>query len=255
MEPFKIGLRELAELNEDQQTFQNVSRLRAGGGVSWLLKALLTDRDKGIATREVARRKEAFGSNRLPEQEAESWLSIFMGSFNDATLIVLIVSAVVSLAIGLYEDPKKGWVEGVAILTAVLAVATVTASNDYSKEQQFRALNAVKEDILIKVRRDGYVKAVSVHDVVVGDIVIVEAGDKVAADGVLLEYYDVTANESSLTGEAEEITKNEDDPFLLSGCQVTNGNGQMLALAVGKESRWGRIREKLEAETKDTPLQ
>ena len=52
---------------------------------------------------------------------------------------------------GLYEDPKKGWVEGVAILTAVLAVATVTASNDYSKEQQFRALNAVKEDILIKV--------------------------------------------------------------------------------------------------------
>ena len=133
------------------------------------------------------------------------------------------------------------------------------------------------------------------------------------ADGVLLEYYDVTANESSLTGEAEEITKSkcprppslppslpssippphfpsgrnrhtslsfgpprktplptnihlsfppslpppsdEDDPFLLSGCQVTGGNGQMLALAVGKESRWGRIREKLEAETKDTPLQ
>jgi len=91
-------------------------------------------------------------------------------------------------------------VEGAAILTAVLAVATVTATNDYSKEQQFRALNAVKENIKIKVVRDNHVTEVSVHDIVVGDVVLMDSGDKVPADGVLFYSSEITSNESSLTG-------------------------------------------------------
>lgn len=124
--------------------------------------------------------------------------------------------------------------EGVAILSAVLAVATVTATNDYSKDQQFRALNKVKEDIAVtvshhtpfhhtssismlctaalahastflfvpplQVRRDHGVSQVSVHQLVVGDIVVLESGDRVPADCVLLEGFDITSNESSLTG-------------------------------------------------------
>ena len=74
---------------------------------------------------------------------------MFIESFEDATLIILIVSAVVSFAVGFYEDPAKGWIEGAAILAAVLIVAVVTACNNYSKEMQFRKLNAQKDDVKV----------------------------------------------------------------------------------------------------------
>jgi len=90
-----------------------------------------------------------------------SWWDMFTESFEDTTLRVLIVSALVSLGVGLSEDPRSGWIEGAAILFAVLLVAIVTATNNYSKESQFRKLNAVKDDISIGVIRSGAVKVVN----------------------------------------------------------------------------------------------
>ncbi len=80
---------------------------------------------------------------------------MFVESLQDATLIVLMASAGVSLVVGVAEDPKKGWIEGAAILGAVLIVGVVTATNNYNKEMQFQTLNAVKDDILVGVLRDG----------------------------------------------------------------------------------------------------
>lgn len=96
----------------------------------------------------------------------------------------------------------------------------------------------------------------SVFDIVVGDIVKLEAGDKVPCDGVFVSGDETECNESSLTGEPDDLKKNtQRDPFLLSGCKVTKGNCLMLVIAVGKESRWGRIKSALATEAKDTPLQ
>jgi magnesium-transporting ATPase (P-type) len=181
----------------------------------------------------------------MPVPDAKTWFSLFMASFEDTTLIILIVSAIVSLAVGFYGDPAKGWIEGAAILAAVLIVAVVTATNDYSKDQQFRALNAIKDNISVQVLRSGARTQISTTEVLVGDVVLLESGDKVPADGVLIRGADVTANESSLTGEPEDVRKGADegdDPFLLSGCVLTGGHCAMLVIAVGAESRCVRGR-------------
>jgi magnesium-transporting ATPase (P-type) len=91
---------------------------------------------------------------------------MFIESFEDPTLIVLIVSAVVSLAVGIYEDPQKGWIEGGAILVAVLIVAVVTSTNNFNKESQFRKLNAQKDDIDVGVIRDGRSIEINVKELV-----------------------------------------------------------------------------------------
>jgi magnesium-transporting ATPase (P-type) len=91
---------------------------------------------------------------------------MFLESFEDTTVIVLVVAAVVSFAVGMYEDPKKGWIEGAAILSAVLIVAVVSATNNYNKEIQFRKLNAVKDDIQVIVRRDGKSITLNVKEIV-----------------------------------------------------------------------------------------
>jgi magnesium-transporting ATPase (P-type) len=91
---------------------------------------------------------------------------MFIESFQDTTLIVLIVAAVVSFAVGLYEDPTKGWIEGAAILFAVLLVAVVTATNNFNKESQFRKLNAVKDDIKVGIKRNGVATSLDVKELV-----------------------------------------------------------------------------------------
>jgi Ca2+-transporting ATPase len=181
-----------------------------------------------------------------------------MESFEDTTIIVLVVAAVVSLAIGIYEDPAKGWIEGAAILFAVMIVAVVTASNNYNKELQFRKLNAVKDDVSVSVIRDGLHTTINVKQLVVGDIVVLNAGDRVPADGLLVAGSDVTCNESSLTGESDDRKKfigEGGDVFLLSGTNLATGYAHMVVTAVGENSRWGKTKAKLAAETSDTPLQ
>ena len=153
------------------------------------------------------------------------------------------VAAVVSLALEWPRHPKDGWIEGTAILVACFIVSAVTATNDYSKEKQFRELNAVKDDIDVKVIRGGKQIQVSTKELLVGDIVLLESGDKIPGDGLYISGDDCESNEASLTGEPVDLKKNQKkDPFLLSGCQVTAGFCKMVLIAVGDESRWGRIK-------------
>lgn len=171
------------------------------------------------------------------------------------------VAAVVSLVVGLYEDPQKGWIEGAAILFAVLIVAVVTATNNYNKELQFRKLNAVKEDVSVIVIRGGRNVTVNVKELVVGDIVVLNAGDRIPADGVLIKGSDVTVNESSLTGESDDRKKSVDpareggDRFMMSGTDLSTGYANIVVTAVGDQSKWGKTKAKLAAETVATPLQ
>ena len=196
------------------------------------------------------------GNNELPTQDTSTWMELFLGSFNDTTLIVLIVSAIVSLAVGVYDNPQHGWIEGAAILFAVLLVAIVTATNDYEKESQFQKLNAVKEDVCIQVIRNGNTISINTKEIVVGDIIKLNAGDKIPADGILVSGSDVTCDQSGLTGESIDIEKNhENDNFLLSGTNISSGYCTMLVIAVGVQSRYGKLRASLTTEATDTPLQ
>jgi Ca2+-transporting ATPase len=156
----------------------------------------------------------------------------------------------------------------------VLIVASVTATNNYTKEGQFRSLNKISDDKQIKVMRDSEEMIISIYDVNVGDVVILETGDKIAADGVYISGYgihftqinahlssDLKIDESVITGETDAVKKNEHSPWILSGSQVAEGVGRMLIIGVGVNSEWGRTllhligkttaTEKKEGEEKD----
>jgi Ca2+-transporting ATPase len=113
-------------------------------------------------------------------------------------LIILIVAAVVSIIVESIENPDKGWIDGVAIMIAVLIVACVTASNDYNKQLQFRKLSKESDAMVeIRVLRAGVEVSLKVTEVLVGDIVLIDTGAKLPADGLILRSNDLRVNESA----------------------------------------------------------
>ncbi|KAI9472359.1 MAG: PMCA-type calcium-translocating P-type ATPase [Benjaminiella poitrasii] len=166
------------------------------------------------------KRTAIFGANTLPPVKSKNIFQLMWLAFQDKTLILLAVAAVVSLAVGLYEDiavPEYDangnkiagvkWVEGVAIIVAILIVVLVGSVNDYQKEKQFRKLNAKKEDRIVKAMRDSQTVQISVYDIQVGDVLFLEPGDIVAADGIFIDGHNVRCDESAATGESDAVRK------------------------------------------------
>ena len=157
-----------------------------------------------------------------------------------------------------------GWIEGAAIFIAVFLVSNISAFNDYSKELQFRALEASSnQDERTSVLRNSVVELINPSDLVVGDIIVLQGGDKIPTDAVLIDIgCEITSNESALTGEPDDLRKNTTgkDPFLLSSCLVTSsaegGQGaRAMVIGTGMNSQWGKIKANLVSEPSDTPLQ
>ncbi|KAF9201242.1 hypothetical protein BGZ49_008533, partial [Haplosporangium sp. Z 27] len=202
----------------------------------------------------------------LPTVQSATFFQLVKNAYDDRTLILLSIAAVVSLAVSIYEDygphhdpdePRVGWVEGVAILAAVAAVVFTNAINDYQKERQFRKLNAKKDDRNVKLLRDGREQEVNVKDVQVGDVLLMEPGDLLAVDGVVLSSHNITCDESSATGESDALKKDpEEKCYIISGSKVLDGSGRMLVTAVGTNSFFGKTMMAMrEAAPEETPLQ
>ncbi|KAI9463227.1 calcium-translocating P-type ATPase [Lactarius psammicola] len=164
----------------------------------------------------IGDRQRIYGQNILPHRPSKSLLSLMWLALQDKVIILLSIAAVVSLALGLFQDfgtprpngePPVDWVEGVAIIAAILIVVSVGSLNDWQKERQFQALNEKKEDRLVKVIRDGGERQIDVHQVVVGDVVLLEPGEVIPCDGVFLSGHNVRCDESSATGESDAIKK------------------------------------------------
>ena len=222
-------------------------------------------------------RKRIFKDNRLPEKKSKSIFALAWLAFNDKVIILLTVAAVVSLALGIYQSSQKSggetlqWVEGVAIIVAVVLVVTVGAANDWQKERQFVKLNKKKEDRSVKVIRSGKSREISVHDILVGDVMHLEPGDMVPVDGIFISGHNVKCDESSATGESDLLKKHpgdqvysameahqsvsHQDPFIISGAKVTEGIGTFLVTAVGVHSSYGKTMMSLREDAQTTPLQ
>lgn len=225
-------------------------------------------------------RKRVFADNRLPEKKGKSLLQLMWITYNDKVLILLSIAAVVSLAIGLYQtfgtahsaaNPPVEWVEGVAIIVAIVIVVVVGSLNDYQKERQFAKLNKKKQDRDVKVVRSGKTVELSIFDILVGDVIHLEPGDMIPVDGILIEGFNVKCDESQATGESDIIRKrpadevmaaieNGDelkkmDPFIQSGARVMEGVGTFMATAVGVNSSYGKTLMALNDDPEMTPLQ
>mmetsp|Transcript_12190 Transcript_12190/g.19866 ORF Transcript_12190/g.19866 Transcript_12190/m.19866 type:complete len:1099 (+) Transcript_12190:101-3397(+) len=261
-----ITLEVLASINEPQMTEENLQRLKGLGGLQQIAANLGVDLSHGLTEEQLEKMEQRFGKNFLPSPPMKGLLRLFIEAFNDTTLLVLMVAAIVSLFVGVFgeEDGReKGWIEGTAILVACFLVAWVTAINDYTKEKQFRALeNESRGDESALVRRGGVEVMVKTDDLLVGDIVVLKAGAGVPADGLLALGEGVKADESSLTGEPEPRVKGAaaaGDPFLISSSTLTDlgrhPEVHMFVIAVGAQSQWGKIRAKLVSDPVNTPLQ
>ena len=141
------------------------------------------------------------------------------------------------------DETNVEWIEGAAIISAVLVVIFVTAFNDWTKEKQFRSLqNKIEEDQKFNVIRNNQLEQIHLKDIVVGDICVIKYGDLLPADGLVIQSNDLKIDESSLTGESDLIVKSvQKNPFLLSGTHVMEGSGKMLVVAVGEHSQTGVI--------------
>ena len=169
----KITKEILSSLNVEQSRSSNKEHLDALGGIEGFASLLGVSLDNGLTLAQVTEMRASFGTNTFPESPMEGFLSIFLGSFNDFTIMVLIAASIVSLLIGiLYEDPTTGWIEGTAILIAVFLVALVTATNDYTKELQFRALEQTSQTSeRTSVIRNGKIERINPVDLVIGDLI------------------------------------------------------------------------------------
>ncbi|KAK5987837.1 Calcium-transporting ATPase 2 [Cladobotryum mycophilum] len=225
-------------------------------------------------------RYRVFSDNRLPEKKGKSLLELMWITYNDKVLILLSIAAAISLAVGLYQtfgqehkpgEPKVEWVEGVAIIVAIVIVVIVGSLNDYQKERQFAKLNKKKQDRNVKVVRSGTTMELSVYDIMVGDVVHLEPGDLVPVDGVLIEGFDVKCDESQTTGESDIIKKRgadevfeaiethqnlkKMDPFIQSGARIMEGVGTYMATSTGIYSSYGKTLMALNEDPEMTPLQ
>lgn len=227
-----------------------------------------------------ADRKRVYSDNRLPERKPKSIFELAWIAYNDKVLLLLTGAAVISLALGLYQTfgvshadgtPKVEWIEGVAIIVAILIVVVVGAANDWQKERQFVKLNKKKEDRYVKCIRSGKTREVSVYEILAGDVVQLEPGDMVPVDGIFISGHGVKCDESSATGESDLLKKTpaEDvwramenneplkkmDPFILSGAKVSEGVGTFMVTSTGIHSTYGKTMMSLREDSEVTPLQ
>ncbi|KPI43599.1 Calcium-transporting ATPase 2 [Cyphellophora attinorum] len=230
----------------------------------------------GAVKDQYADRKRVFKDNRLPARKTYTLGSLLWNAYNDKLLWLLTIAAVVSLALGLYETFDSGsevdWVEGLAICIAIIIIVLVTALNDWQKEKQFTKLNQKKEDREVKCLRSGKAIMISVYDVMVGDVLHLEPGDSIPADGIFISGHGVKVDESSATGESDAMKKtgglevwhqlsagghnlHKLDPFIISGSKVLEGVGTFLVTSVGVNSSFGKIMMSLRVKSEPTPLQ
>lgn len=144
-------------------------------GVDVLIRMVGLDVAFGLTPYQIERNREMFGTNAMPASPTTSYFMLLIGALSDTTLLILIAAACVSFAIGYWEDPKIGWIEGAAIFIAVFLVSNISAGNDYSKELQFRALEASSaQDQRASVFRDGQIELINPSELVVGDIFVLQ---------------------------------------------------------------------------------
>ncbi|KAL9158878.1 hypothetical protein ABFS82_08G097200 [Erythranthe guttata] len=180
-----------------------------------------------------------------------------MGAWQDLTLIILIIAAVASLALGIKTEVlEEGWYDGGSITFAVLLLIFVTATSDYRQSLQFQNLNEQKRNIKLEVIRGGRRDKVSIYEIVVGDVIPLKIGDQVPADGILISGHSLAIDASSMTEESKIVHKDHKSPFFMSGCKVAYGAGTMMVTGVGINTEWGLLMASISEDTgEETPLQ
>ena len=265
----------MGKYKERGSDFKDLKYFREQNGVINLINSLLTNEVTGISSLEG--REEAYGSNKVFIEPVPPFCSYVCEALEDMMVRILIVCAVVQIVLGctLSDDRSKDWIDGVSIIVAILVVVLVGSITNYQKETKFHELNEVQnKGTKYNIIRNGKTKEYISDDILVGDLIMINYGDIMAADLLLIEGNGIKMDESALTGESDAMKKepfhkcielqDQDkgetkipSPLILSGTNCIEGSGKAIVLAVGDHSQKGIIRRTVDnaQENNRTPLE
>ena len=265
----------MGKYKERGSDFKDLKYFREQNGVINLINSLLTNEVTGISSLEG--REEAYGSNKVFIEPVPPFCSYVWEALEDMMVRILIVCAVVQIVLGctLSDDRSKDWIDGVSIIVAILVVVLVGSITNYQKETKFHELNEVQnKGTKYNIIRNGKAKEYISDDILVGDLIMINYGDIMAADLLLIEGNGIKMDESALTGESDAMKKepfhkcielqDQDkgetkipSPLILSGTNCIEGSGKAIVLAVGDHSQKGIIRRTVDnaQENNRTPLE
>lgn len=221
---------------------------------------------KGLTSLQVVENRRKFGANILTPPEREPWYRLLFEKFDDPIIRILMIAALIAIAVGFINGE---YFEGIGIILAILLATTLAFINEYKAGKEFDILNQVSDEAPVNVVRDGAFSTVPIKDIVVGDLVLLEPGEEVPADGQVIESISLQIDEAKLTGESMPVSKySEDSPSfkdnheaaypantLLRSTMVNDGHGKMVVTSVGDSTEIGKAaRAAGEDSDEPTPL-
>ena len=237
------------------------------------------DLRNGLVGSQVETMRERFGRNELSPPQKRPWWKDLVAGFQDPTIRILLVAALISVVItaierSFFENTDAGYFDSLGIFLAVGLATLIAFFSQRKSDRAFELLNRIRSDIPIKVFRDGQIDNVPIAEIVVGDLIKIDAGDKIPADGVLISSHGILIDQSMMTGESipvkKEVYREKEDivdirksvksdtpSFLARGTTVVDGSGLMRVLWVGDETQIGQIARKMGEQTNsenETPL-
>ena len=214
---------------------------------------------RGLTEAEVEKSRKEHGANILTKQKKKSPVRLFLSNLNDPVIRILLGALILNL---LLCRAGSDWIETAGIGVAVFLAALISTLSEHGSERAFARLSQECAHAECRVRRDGVIRTVPLPDVVVGDVILLSAGEQIPADGLLLSG-ELRTDQSAMTGESREIRKYPSGDATLSpnapsalfrGCTVTSGEGEMVVCAVGDASFLGGISREIQEDVRESPL-
>ena len=231
-----------------------------------VFRKLKTDRRNGLNLNEVKERQQKYGKNKIKDKPKETFIIKFVKQFNDFMIIILIIASIVSAVIS-YLQGENDYIDSIIIIAIVILNALMGVIQEAKAEKSIEALQEMTPP-KAKVIREGKTYEINAQDVVIGDIVILEAGNYVPADGRIIENFNLKIEESSLTGETEPVLKDADkickqdiplgdmNNMAFMKSIIVNGYGKAVITEIGMDTRVGKIANMMiENEAPETPIQ
>lgn len=206
-------------------------------------------KSKGLSEQEVIESRKKYGSNSLVEKKPVSFLKLFIESLGDPIIKILLIALAIKV---IFLIKSFDWYETIGIVIAIFLASFISSISEYGSNKAFEALKEEASKLKCRVKRNGKIIEINIDDVVVDDIVVLSVGDKVPADGCLLDG-SISLDESSLNGESKEKYKYKNDK-VLRGSIVASGMGSMLVTSVGVDTFYGRLSLEIQEEQPETPL-
>jgi len=211
---------------------------------------------QGLTEKQASEKLEKYGRNELQEMKRESLLRKFFRQFEQFIVVLLIAAAVIAASVAVFTGESEGILDSVMIFFIVLMLSVLGFIQEYKAEKAFEALKKLVSP-KTRVIRDGVVKMLDVHEVVPGDVILLETGDRVPADGKVIESIDLSIDEAPLTGESVPVRKyTEDKNKVFMGTVVVAGRGKAVIEKTGMETEIGKIASMVQVvESEKTPLE